>query len=487
MSYGCAEFPKVASLRSVDAFNARLTALGLNIHADSRLLLGPDAPLTRPLLIGPASLANRWCINPLEGSDATPDGRPSAWTQRRWRHLGQSGAKLIWGGESVAVRADGRASPSQLLISERNLRSLRGLRELVLDEHNKAFGRNGLLVGLQLTHAGRFACPTRRDCREPKLLYRHPVLDRMFYVSADYPVVSDDWIEELIVAYVTAAEMAADAGFDLVDIKHCHGDIGHEFLSAHARPGAFGGSFENRTRFLERVVEGIRRKAPKLLIGVRLSAYDAVPHEGGVDHVGQPVDVRPLLPYRWAFGLDAGDPSKIDLAEPRKFVKLCRDLGVVAVNVTAGSPHYSWHIQRPSAYAAAGHYGPPGDPLAAVCRLINVAADLKTSCPSIAIIGSGYSYLQDYLPHVAQWVIEHGKADMVGIGRMALSYWELPSDLMIGRPIQPKRICRTFSDCLTAAGRGLPSGCFLFDETYRLSEPGKALRGQKRGSRNGKK
>jgi len=62
------------------------------------------------------------------------------------------------------------------------------------------------------------------------------------------------------------------AGFDFVDIKHCHGYLGHEFLSAHTRGGDYGGSFENRTRFLREVVTGVPRRRAEPDCGVRLSA-----------------------------------------------------------------------------------------------------------------------------------------------------------------------------------------------------------------------
>src|SRR5690606_8958135 len=106
--------------------------------------------------------------------------------------------------------------------------------------------------------------------------YRHPVLDRKFGLGPDYPLLTDDEIRRLIDAYIGAARIAEAAGAQFVDIKHCHGYLGHEFLSAYTREGAFGGSFENRTRFLREIVAGVRALT-KLKIGVRLSAFDFVP------------------------------------------------------------------------------------------------------------------------------------------------------------------------------------------------------------------
>ncbi len=486
MSGSAVGFPKVASFKTAEALNDHLACLGAAVRAEAHVSSGPDAPLARPIRIGRLVAANRWCVHPMEGWDGTEDGRPTSWTRRRWRHFGQAGAKLIWGGEAVAVRHDGRANPNQLLINEINLRDLANLREMLIDEHAKSYGRaEGLVVGLQLTHSGRFSRPNHADRLEPKVLYRHPILDARFGLPPELPVVSDDWIEELIEAFVQAAVWAGEAGFDFVDIKHCHGYLGHEFLSAHTRPGPYGGSFQNRTRFLSRIVQGIARKAAGMMVGVRLSAFDTVPFqgEGGPQGPGRPCPFDRLLPYRWGFGLDPDDPLRIDLSEPARFVKLCRDLGVVAVNVSAGSPYYNPHVQRPAAFPPSDGYLPPEDPLVGVVRQIEATARLKAACPEMVFVGSGYSYLQDYLANVAQWAVAQGKTDVVGIGRMALSYWQMPGDALAGRPIQRKRICRTFSDCTTGPRKGLISGCFPLDDLYTVSTAGKELRGLKRQDR----
>ncbi len=102
----------------------------------------------------------------MEGWDGTTDGKPTELTRRRWRNFGISGAKLMWGGEAVAVRHDGRANPNQLLITESNLSAIESLRMELLDAHQDRFGAtDDLLVGLQLTHSGRFARPNDKSLR----------------------------------------------------------------------------------------------------------------------------------------------------------------------------------------------------------------------------------------------------------------------------------------------------------------------------------
>jgi hypothetical protein len=93
----------------------------------------------------------------------------------------------------------------------------------------------------------------------------------------------------------------------------------------------------------------------------------------------------------------------------------------------------------------------------------------------MCFVGSGYTYLQDFFPNVAQAVVRQGWADIVGIGRMVLAYPELPLDILRGRPLQKKRYCRTFSDCTTAPRNGIVSGCYPLDVHYKKSAEFKQL------------
>jgi NADPH2 dehydrogenase len=88
----------------------------------------------------------------------------------------------------------------------------------------------------------------------------------------------------------------------------------------------------------------------------------------------------------------------------------------------------------------------------------------------LIIVGSGYSYLQEWLPHIGQAVVRTGAADFIGLGRMALSYPEMPADVLSGRPMRRKQICRTFSDCTTAPRNGMVSGCYPLDPFYKARE-----------------
>ncbi|MDZ7359901.1 MAG: NADH:flavin oxidoreductase [candidate division KSB1 bacterium] len=459
-------YRRIASLKTAEDFRHHLARLQSDLSFDEKLESGPSSPLAQPCqLANGFKIGNRFAILPMEGWDGTADGKPTAPTIRRWQRFGQSGAKLIWGGEAVAVREDGRANPRQLFINEKNLGDLAALREKLVKAHEAVHGRSDdLLIGLQLTHSGRFAHPHRQHRGEPKILYHHPILDKKFSLAPETPVISDDDIALLVDDFVKASAFAYRAGFAFVDIKHCHGYLGHEFLSAVDRPGRYGGSFENRTRFLREVVAGIRTKVPGLGLGVRFSAFDFVPFHPGPDGIGQPEQIEEK--YRYAFGGD-GTGVGIDLAEPYQFLDLLANLQIQLVCVTAGSPYYNPHIQRPALFPPSDGYQPPEDPLVGVARQIHVTAKLKRYRPDLIYVGSGCSYLQEWLPHVAQNIVRTGQVDFVGYGRMVLSYPDLAADVLAGKSLQHKLLCRTFSDCTTAPRNGLISGCYPLDEYYK--------------------
>ncbi len=474
-------FIHLGGLRTVESFTHHLAENSINLPCDSNLMSGDASPLSRPLRVYDLDIGNRIAVQPMEGWDATFDGRPTESTFRRWARFGASGAKLIWGGEAVAVRHDGRANPNQLSINPHSKGDLSELKETLIAEHKRACGSDsGLVVGLQLTHSGRYSRPHSHTRAEPRILYHHPILDQRVGLDANYPLMSDADIDSIVEDYCQAAVICNDAGFDFVDLKHCHGYLGHEFLSAHTREGIYGGSFTNRTRFLRNIISGVRVAAPHLRIGVRLSAFDTIPFKENAAGVGVPDTSAHLIPYRWGFGVDVNNPCEMDLSEPFQFLSLLSSLGVLLVNISAGSPYYNPHIQRPAFYPPSDGYLPPEEPLLGVLRQMEVTRRIKEEFPQLIVVGSGYSYLQDFLPYVAQAVLREGWADFVGLGRMVLSYPELLLDVINGKGVDRKKICRTFSDCTTAPRKGLRSGCYPLDEYYKKSPDASRLKQLKR-------
>jgi 2,4-dienoyl-CoA reductase-like NADH-dependent reductase (Old Yellow Enzyme family) len=483
---------RIPSLKSADAFRSHLISLGIDLPCDDHILKGIDSPLSAPVetvAINGKTIGNRYVVQPMEGWDAYNNGRLSEEIVRRWRRFGESGAKLICGGEAMAVRPDGRANPNQLMANRENLKNLAYLRTELVAAHTRLYGTSAdLAVGFQLTHSGRFCKPNDHARLEPRVAYRHPILDRRFQVQSDSQVISDGDMEEIVSCYVQAAQVAAEAGADFIDIKHCHGYLLHEFLSAFTRPGKYGGSFENRTRPLREIVGGIRASGNAIELAVRISAFDFVPFRpdpawpGPRLGRGVPEDYSGCLPYRYAFGVNPLNPVEYDLTETIQFMELCESLGVKIINFSAGSPYYNPHIQRPAAYPPSDGYQPPNDPLIDVARQIGAVRQLKSKASAkLILIGSAYSYLQDYLPHVAQAVVREGWVDMVGIGRAVLSYPTMLADAIGKGVLNQKLICRTFSDCTTAPRKGLVSGCYPLDSYYTQKSEFQELKNAKAG------
>ena len=476
-------YPRVAAMRTADAFAQHLAAEGITLGFDRELAATGASPLGHPFQIGDIHVGNRFCVLPMEGWDGTRDGEPSDLTVRRWRNFGRSGAKLIWGGEAVAVRHDGRANPHQLLLTPATLPAIAALREQLIAAHRDRFGADAdadLFLGLQLTHSGRFSKPNLHARPEPLAAVGNSVLDARF--PSPVRVLTDDELSRLIDDFIAAATLAAEAGFRFVDVKHCHGYLGHELLGAHERPGRFGGSLENRTRFMREIIDGIRANAPGTKVVVRLSAFDVVPHRKGADGSGVPeIDASH---YAAGFGLIRNGNLQASLDEAKQVLQMLQDREVRWVCITAGSPYYCPHAQRPALFPPSDGYEPPEDPLHGVARLLAATAQLKSAFPEMVIVGTGYSYLQEWLPHVAQHQVREGHTDFVGLGRMMLAYPDLPADILNGTPLKRKSICRTFSDCTTGPRLGLVSGCFPLDPFYLNHADGARLRDAKSPARS---
>ncbi len=472
-------FPRIGQFKSEKEFSAHVASLGLALPCDASILGRADSPLAQPAEVDGLRIGNRWCIHPMEGWDANADGTPSEHTLRRWTRFGLSGAKLIWGGEAFAVREDGRSNPQQLGVVGGDVgRAEQGaarLRQSLLQAHRERFGStDGLVVGLQLTHSGRFSFPHDKKQRRPLIAYHHPILDRRCGIRADDDsvVATDQQLHDLIDDYVASAKAAQQAGFDFVDLKHCHGYLLHELLSGRRRDGEFGGSFENRTRFLRMLIAAVQSACPGLKLGVRLSIFDTVPYrpdpaKSGDGKLGPGIPEQFDLPYHDGFGLDENDPLQMDLHESVQLVTLLENCGVVLLNATAGSPYYCPHIQRPALFPPSDGYQPPEDPLCGVARQMRATERIKRACKGMFVVGTGYTYLQDFLPQVAQAAVRQGMCDVVGIGRMVLSYWDMIADSLEGKPLSRQRVCRTFSDCTSAPRGGMISGCYPLDPVYK--------------------
>lgn len=470
------QYRKISSLKSPSEFREYLAAEKIDIPLDDTPPCDASAALAQPLHCGPFSFANRWAILPMEGWDCQRNGTPSELTRRRWLRFAESGAKLLYGTEAAAVMHAGRSNPNQLMIAEHTAEALTALCREMRETHRQKFGAGEeLVIGLQLTHSGRYSHPDDPHILASRTAYTHPLLDRKFGNGPEN-IVSDAELEEIISAFIQAATIARRAGFDFVDIKHAHGYLGHELLSAYDRPGSYGGSFENRTRFFREIADGIRKACPDFPISARLSLFDILPFVKGADGIGMPMQWMEKE-YPYAFG---GDGTGLDmdenLQETVKFVDLLMEYGVQFICATVGSPYYNVHLQRPAYYPVCDGYEMPQNPLYNVARHLKAVQRLKQLRPAMKIVGSGYSCLQEFLPHVAEYTVAKGWTDWVGIGRMVLSYPDIYCDMISGKPLDRKRICRTFGDCTNAPRCGFVSGCYPLDQYYKLRPEAEQLK-----------
>jgi NADPH2 dehydrogenase len=453
-----AHYFKYKSVADLEAENIRL---GLDLRFSDDF-----TPLFRPVTVGPLTAGNALCVQPMEGCDGTLDGQPGELTLRRYRRFGAGGAKLIWG-EAAAIVEEGRANPRQLLVNDNTLPGLADMVAVCRRAHREANGDDSdLIIGLQLTHSGRYCH------RRPLLACHDAALDpRTNGVDYHYPLLDDDYLSRLVDRYVAAAKLAHRAGYQFVDVKQCHHYLLNELLGARSRPGRYGGSYENRTWLARNIVAAIHAAVPGLVIATRLNVYDGVPFTKGLDDRGLPcAHPRPLVD---GWGNDPADPMKPDLTEPLRFIGELRQLGVALVNVTLGNAYVAPHLLRPFECPPPDGYEPPEHPLVGVDRHFRLTAAVQGAYPDLPVVGSGYSYLQEFLPHAAAANVRDARCTFAGAGRATLAQPDFARQIHDHGRLDRKRVCRTFSYC-TALMRSknndlgqFATGCPPFDkETY---------------------
>jgi len=418
-------------LASLDELRSAIEQLGLDVAVSE------DAScLAKAVEVKGHTIPNSMATHPMESCDCAPDGSPGELTFRRYRRFGAGGAGLIWF-EACAVVPDGRAHPTQLWIHEGNWGDLARLTDECRRSAADSMGaEHRPFTVLQITHSGRYS-------HVPRIVYHDPILDPARGISPDQPVISDDELRSLEDAFVEAARLAFKAGFDAVDVKACHRYLINDLLAAHTRAGEYGGSYENRTRFLKNVISRVRGEG---VVACRLNLFDAHPY-----------------PYGW--GMDAESPDAPCLDEPRRLLGELRDMGVRLINVTMGNPYRTPHINRPY---DKGAYYPQEHPLVGVERLLSLTRQARAGLSELVVIGTGYSWLRHLWPHVAAAEIGRGSAQIVGLGRQAYTFPGFAKEIIETGRLDKRHTCVTCSSCAQLVRAGKPTGCVRFDpETYR--------------------
>ncbi len=414
--------------------------------------------LARPVELDGLVIPNSLAVHPMEGCDGDARGRPDDLTVRRYERFAAGGAGLIWA-EAIAVVEEARANPRQLWLHQGSKEAFRVMVRRACDKAALANGSGHRpVIVAQLTHSGRYSkpgpaprpiIPQRDPYRDPMAPQPRPDTNRKSRIPDDWPIVTDEYLDRLQDAYVEAARIAFEVGFDAVDIKSCHGYLINELLACHTRPGKYGGSFENRTRFLLNVIDRIREElGKKARIATRLGIYDAIPY-----------------PYGW--GVDQNDYTKPDLAEPRKLIALLRERGVKLINITLANPYYNPHIGRPFNEPIVGGYAEPEHPLAGVARLVNVTGQIQKQFPDIAFVGTGYSWLRTLFANVGAANKAKSLVTLVGAGRMGFAYPDFARDIIHDRRMYPEKVCVGCSACTQIMRDGGRTGCVVRDnEVY---------------------
>jgi len=453
--------------RSLAELEAESRQLGLDLRFSDDI-----GPLFRAVEVGSLRVGNSLCIQPMEGCDGTLDGHPDELTYRRYRRFGAGGAKLIWG-EAAAVAPEGRANPRQLLINERTAPDLERMLRECKQAHRETVGSDDdLAVGLQLTHSGRYSY------QKPLIAFHDPILDPRIVANKDtgktiddsYPLLDDDYLKRLVEHYVAAAKLAYRCGFQFVDIKQCHRYLLSELLAAKSRPGPYGGSLENRTRLARDIITAIRSEVPGVVVATRMNAFDCIPYRKPASGPAEGEPCPWQAPVRSAWGTREDNPFEPDLTEPAWWIGEMVKLGVPLVNISMGNPYAVMHVIRPFEYPPPDAYETPEHPLIGVDRHFHLAGQLQERFPQVALVGSGYSYLQEYIFNAGAANIRDRRITFVGVGRASLSMPDFALQLQQTGKLDRKRVCRTFSYC-TAIMRAkhnelgqFATGCPPFDK-----------------------
>lgn len=406
---------------------------------------GELSALANPLIVHNHTLPNRIAIQPMEGADGTPDGAPGELTYRRYERFAAGGAALIWF-EAVAVACEGRANPRQLMLTEHNLDAYKLLVERIRETGVRANGYAPLII-MQATHSGRYSKPDGSP--KPRIAYNNPL-----YESEPLPasaILTDDELRQTESLYGLTAALAERAGFDGVDIKACHRYLINELLSAYNRPGDYGGSLENRSRFLCNAMESARASvSADMILTTRINVYDGFPHPFGFGvkpHVNPESELTP------------------DLSEPLKVIgKLADRFNLPIINITIGNPYKNPHVNRP--YDAGG-YVPDEHPLVGLSRMMRCVSAVQKAFPQLSVVGSAFSYPRQFAPALAAGMVSGNHCNMAGFGRMALAYPDFANDILHSGGLDAKKVCLTCGQCAGLLRQGKPAGCAIRDAEYR--------------------
>lgn len=402
------------------------------------------SPLFHPVHVHGKRLPNRLVVQPIETCDALANGSPSNLTLRKYDRFAAGSAGILWV-EATAAHPDYRSSNGQLYLSAENVPQYARMVERLRRQYEQRFGFAPVLI-LQVTHSGRYR--KLHNHPAPVIAQHNPYLEREPLQNAH--VVTDDELRRIEEQFGRAAQLVRQAGFDGMDIKCSHFYLGSELLSAYDRTGPYGGSFENRTRFL---MNCMRAAAPatdrNFFLTCRLNAFDG-------------------FPYPYGFGVTEGGELTPDYTETCEIVRrLHREFGVDLINITLGNPYFNPYVNRPY---DCGPVEPQEHPFAGVARMLESARAVKQANPEVTVLASGLSYMREFSAGMFAAAITRGDFDLAGFGRLALACPDFPQKIAAGT-LRRGDCCVTCTNCSNLMRKFRPSGCVVHDrEQYSLND-----------------
>ncbi len=426
--------------KSLEEIEAEARALHTDLKFTTDL-----SPLAKSVKVGARTAPNSFAVLPMEGCDSNPDGSPTELVTRRYTRFAAGGSGLLWW-EACAVVNEGRANELSMMITRDNVGSFAQLVKTTLQAaaDTNGSGHRPLNI-LQLTHSGRYSRPVGHAAA-PIVPQHDPILDPRVGLAPDAPVVTDAYLDDLIGKYVQSALLAQEAGFDGVDLKACHRYLVSELLASHTREGKYGGSFENRTRFLREVLKAVRAAVDKdFIVACRFNVFDA-------------------HPYPYGFGCDHEDMWKFDPTEPMALVKMLCENGINLLSNSAGNPYYIYpQVTRPFDLSSMGIPTPEEHPLESCARLFDFTRQIQAAAGSVPVVGNGYSWLRQFAPNVGAANLADGSCSFVGLGRSSFAYPDGPRDVLTKGAMDPAKCCITCSKCTQIMRDHGRTGCVVRD------------------------
>lgn len=367
--------------------------------------------------IGLKTTNNRFVAQPMEGNCADKGGAVSSLTLRKYRNLaeGNWGTIIV---EALSVTPNSLARKNALVLNEKNMDGFKRLVDEVKHTNPDA------LILFQITHSGSISNP---DFSEKVAV--SPL--------SEGRLLSTDEIERIKDGFVKCAHLAEEAGADGIDYKSCHGYLGAEILRPmNIRDDKWGGSWENRTRFLREGIEEIsaNRKKNDFIIGCRISMYEGM---------------------RGCEGTAAPDELIEDLSEQIKLLELLDKLKMDYVNISAGIPAKTPTLTRPVQSAALMYLHH--------LRYTRFAKQTLNNT-NMKVIGSAYSILREKAFDVAEEMLGKHYTDFIGWGRQTLADPLMPKKLQNGERIN---FCSACSGCSKMMIKQINVGCIMHDEYYK--------------------